>query len=136
MFCTCKQHSDLIPDLQGVLFPSYLLLDFFYICIVLDGTSSNKLFQVFDFAESNNWFNWKKFFLKPYWSSRSTSDFEVFVLYWEVYIYMSLSVVALTLSVLLLVLANFLYLQVWSSEFWFQSKMSHNLFLQIAFGIL
>ena len=27
VFCTCKQHSDLIPDLQGVLFPSYLFLD-------------------------------------------------------------------------------------------------------------
>ena len=29
VFCTCKQHSDSIPDLKGVHFPSYLLLDFF-----------------------------------------------------------------------------------------------------------
>ena len=29
VFCTCKQHSDHIPDLQGVHFPSYLLPNFF-----------------------------------------------------------------------------------------------------------
>ena len=54
VFCTCEQHSDRIPDLQGVHFPSYLLPDVFIILIVLDGISYSELFQAFVFAESNN----------------------------------------------------------------------------------
>ena len=40
VFCTCKQRSDRIPDLQGAHFPLHLFI------FVLDGFPSNKLFQV------------------------------------------------------------------------------------------
>ena len=54
----------------------------------------------------------KKFFLESYLSVRWTSDFELFLLYWEVCSDMSLSVVTLGFSVLFLVLELLSYQEV------------------------
>ena len=111
VFCICKRHSDYISDLKGVHFLSYLLLDFFMFLsfwIVLPPMSCFRHFFSCKAITGAT----EKVFLKPYWLLRWTSDFELFLLYWEVCGYMSQSVVTLGLSVLFLVLANLSCLEV------------------------
>ena len=54
----------------------------------------------------------EKFCLKPYYHLKWAIDFELFILYWKVFGYMSVSVVTLGFSVLFLVLANLFHLEV------------------------
>ena len=109
MFCTYKQYSDRI---QGVHFPSHLLLDFFIFLSFWMVLPPMSCFRLLILRKAIIGSTEKVFSLKPYWSLRWISDFELFILYWEVCGYMSLSVVTLALSVLFLVLANLYYLEV------------------------
>lgn len=46
VFCTCKYRSDRIPELQGVHFPSYLLLNLFIFLYIPDDRKIVKLIVV------------------------------------------------------------------------------------------
>ena len=48
VFCTCKQHSNRIPDFKVYVF-LHIYCFIFYILIVFNATSSNELFQTFFF---------------------------------------------------------------------------------------
>ena len=104
VFCTCKQHSDRIPDFKVYVF-LHIYCFIFYILIVFNATSSNELFQTFFF--------WKAIIgSTEILVCKMTSDFKSFVLYFEVCDYTSLSVITIGLSVLFLVIANLFYLEV------------------------
>ena len=60
-------------------------------------------------------------------------DFELFIMYWEVFGYMSLSVIRLALSILFLVSAILFYQ---GFQFRLPLKIGHNLLLWIVFVIL
>ena len=111
LFCTCKQHSYCIPELQGIHFLSYLLF-YYFIFLSFQTVFPPMTCLKILFFKKNNMLELKKFSLEPYFSLRWTSVFELFVLSWEVCGYMLLSVVILGISVLFFVLSILIFLDV------------------------
>ena len=92
VFCTCEQHDEDIPELQWVNFLQILLFDFFIFLSFWMAFPPGSYFRLLFLQKAiigsfEKAFSWAIFIFKmDQW-------FELFFLYWEMWGYMSLSVV-------------------------------------------